>query len=125
MEDHDGVLEITDTRSCARAPGTVLTGLARAVCLACDTAPRPGNLAQIIGRDFGITATDDEIAAVVSQLLANRFVLAIDDRLVGLVVNGLGNDLTEFPFPGGSLVVDGLSGRRANEPMQSAAGPVK
>src|SRR5580658_10441299 len=98
MEDHDGVLDITDTRSCARAPGKVLTGLARAVCLACDTAPRPGNLAQIIGRDFGITATDDEIGAVVSQLLVDRFVLAMDDRLVGLVVNGPGNDLIEFPF---------------------------
>jgi ribosomal peptide maturation radical SAM protein 1 len=115
MEDHDGVLEITDTRSCARAPGKVLAGLARAVCLACDTAPRPGNLAQIIGRDFGITATDDEIGAVVSQLLADRFVLAMDDRLVGLVVNGPGNDLIEFPFPGGSLVVDGPSARQVGE----------
>src|SRR5580658_8683708 len=108
MEDHDGALEITDTRSCARAPGTVLTGLARAVCLACDTAPRPGNLAQIIGRDFGIMATDDEIAAVVSQLLADRFVLAIDGRLVGVILQGRppavpGDD----QFPGGSIVAGG------------------
>jgi ribosomal peptide maturation radical SAM protein 1 len=126
MEDHDGVLEITDTRSCARAPGKVLAGLARAVCLACDTAPRPGNLGQIIGRDFGITATDDEIAAVVSQLLADRFVLAIDDRLVGLVVEGrCWVERNENEFPGGHLALEGLSGRRVNEPMQSAAGPVK
>jgi ribosomal peptide maturation radical SAM protein 1 len=108
MEDHDGVLEITDTRSCARAPSTVLTGLARAVCLACDTAPRPGNLGQIIGRDFGITATDDEIDAVVSRLLADRFVLAIDGRLVGVILQGRppavpGDD----QFPGGSIVVGG------------------
>jgi ribosomal peptide maturation radical SAM protein 1 len=108
MEDHDGVLEITDTRSCARAPGKVLTGLARAVCLACETAPRPGNLGQIIGRDFGITATDDEIGAVVGELLADRFVLAIDGRLVGVILKGRPPAVPDDDqFPGGSLVMDG------------------
>jgi hypothetical protein len=63
---------------------------------------------------------------VVSQLLANRFVLAIDDRLVGLVVKGRRwVERNDTEFPGGHLALEGLSGRRVNEPTQSAAGPVK
>src|SRR6185312_6482163 len=48
MEDRAGVLEITDTRACARTSRQLLTGLSRAVLLACDSAPRPARLAEIV-----------------------------------------------------------------------------
>jgi hypothetical protein len=108
MEDRDGVLAITDSRSCARSARHVLTGLARAVCLACDDAPRPGKLPDIIGHDFGITATDDEIAAVTDKLISDRLVLAMDGRLVGLALRGslsVPSDMTQFP--GGHVYIEG------------------
>jgi len=116
MEDREGVLTITDSRSCARSDRHVLTGLARAVCLACDEAPRPGKLPGIIGRDFGLTATDDEIAAVTDRLISDRLVLAMDGRLVGLALRAKPAampDSTEFP--GGYFSVDGASIRIAAE----------
>jgi ribosomal peptide maturation radical SAM protein 1 len=112
MEDHDGVLEITDSRRRANSPRHVLTGLDRAVCLACDAAPRQGKLAEIIDRGFGVTATDDEIAEVVDRLLSDRLVLAIDGRLVGLALRG---PLPPLPaddqFPGGYVDVGQRPGR--------------
>ena len=44
-QDRAGVLEITDTRACARTSRQLLTGLSRAVLLACDSAPRPAHRA--------------------------------------------------------------------------------
>ena len=106
MEDHDGVLEITDTRSCARSPRHVLTGLTRAVCLACDAGPREGKLVAIIERDFDMTATDDEIADVTGKLLSDRLVLAMDGRLVGLALKGRAPALPDdTQFPGGYVTV--------------------
>jgi len=108
MDDREGVLTITDSRSCARSAPHVLTGLARAVCLACDEAPRPGKLPGIIGRDFGLTATDDEIAAVTDRLISDRLVLAMDGRLVGLALRGsipVPSDMTQFP--GGHVFIEG------------------
>ena len=109
MEDRAGVLEITDTRACARTPRQLLTGLARAVLLACDGAPRPARLAAIVSRDHGITARPDEIDAVVRKLLGDRLVLAMDERLVGLVLRAPVPD--HIPgyseFPGGGLVAAG------------------
>src|SRR5207245_3239210 len=87
MEDRAGVLEITDTRACARTPRQLLTGLSRAVLLACDNAPRPARLAEIVA-DGGITASQDEIDAVVRQLLDDRLVLSMDARMAGVVLNG-------------------------------------
>jgi hypothetical protein len=106
MEDRAGVLEITDTRACARTPRQLLTGLARAVLLACDSAPRPARLAGILSRDSGITASPDEIDAVVRKLRDDRLVLAMDDRLVGLVLHSpVPDHIPDYSeFPGGGLV---------------------
>jgi ribosomal peptide maturation radical SAM protein 1 len=102
MTDTGGVLAITDSRSCATAPRHVLSGLSRAVCLACDDAPRGAGLAGVAERDFGLTATEGQLAAVVARLLSDRLVLAIDGRLVGLALPA---DLPPYPaasdFPGG------------------------
>jgi hypothetical protein len=105
MEDRDGVLRITDTRSCARVPRHELTGLARAVLLACDNAPRQGRLAETIAKE-GLAATGDEIAGALDRLLADRLVLAIDGRLLGLALRA---PVPELPapdsFPGGYVDV--------------------
>jgi len=109
MEDRAGVLEITDTRACARTPRQLLTGLARAVLLACDDAPRPARLAAIVGREAGLAASADEIGAVVGRLLDDRLVLAMDDRLVSLVLTSPVPDrIPDYSeFPGGGLVAAG------------------
>jgi ribosomal peptide maturation radical SAM protein 1 len=106
MEDRAGVLEITDTRACARTSRQLLTGLARAVLLACDNAPRPGRLAGIVQREAGLVASQDEIDAVVRQLCDDRLVLPMDDRLVGLVLHSpLPEHIPDYSeFPGGGLV---------------------
>jgi ribosomal peptide maturation radical SAM protein 1 len=105
-QDRAGVLEITDTRACARTSRQLLTGLSRAVLLACDSAPRPARLAEIVRRDGGITASQDEIDAVVRKLRDDRLVLSMDDRLVGLVLPGpVPDHIPDYSeFPGGGLV---------------------
>ena len=109
MEDRAGVLEITDTRACARTPRQLLTGLARAVLLACDDAPRPARLAGIVSREAGLAASPDEIDAVVRRLLDDRLVLAMDDRLVSLVLpSPVPDRIPDYSeFPGGGLVAAG------------------
>ena len=109
MEDRAGVLEITDTRACARTPRQLLTGLSRAVLHACDSAPRPARLAEIVSREAGITASQDEIDAVVRKLREDRLVLSMDDRLVGVVLHSPVPDrIPDYSeFPGGGLVAAG------------------
>jgi ribosomal peptide maturation radical SAM protein 1 len=106
MEDRAGVLEITDTRACARTSRQLLTGLARAVLLACDSAPRPARLAGIVRREAGLPARQDEIDAVVRRLCDDRLVLPMDGRLVGLVLHGpVPGRIPDYSeFPGGGLV---------------------
>jgi ribosomal peptide maturation radical SAM protein 1 len=113
MEEHgDDVLEITDTRTRATAPLHVLTGLDRAVCLACDAAPRQGKLAEIIERDFGLTASESQIADVVTRLRSDRLILAIDGRLIGLALKGPVPALPDIDdFPGGHVSTGSPSGR--------------
>jgi magnesium-protoporphyrin IX monomethyl ester (oxidative) cyclase len=128
LEDRAGVLEITDTRACARTPRQLLTGLARAVLLACDNAPRPARLAELVRRDAGLTASQDEIDAVVRKLLDDRLVLAMDDRLVSLVLRGPVPDrIPDYSeFPGGGLVATpasgGLSATAASGGLLATAG---
>jgi hypothetical protein len=109
MEERAGVLEITDTRTCARTSRQLLTGLARAVLLACDDAPRPARLAELVSREAGLAAGQDEIDAVVRQLLDDRLVLAMDGRLVSLVLHSPVPDrIPDYSeFPGGGLVAAG------------------
>jgi hypothetical protein len=64
------VLAVTDTRSCSIQEYQELTGLERAVLLACDSAPRPSRLAQVVARDHGMTVTEDRIAGVIDRMLA-------------------------------------------------------
>ena len=106
MEDRAGVLEITDTRACARTSRQLLTGLSRAVLLACDSAPRPARLAEIVSRDAGITASQDEIDAIVRRLRDDQLVLSMDGRLVSIVLHSPVPDrIPDYSeFPGGGLV---------------------
>jgi ribosomal peptide maturation radical SAM protein 1 len=110
MTDRNGVIEITDTRRCARSPRHELAGLTRAVYLACDTAPRQGKLAEVLERDFGLTASEDEITDAVGRLQADRLILAVDGRLVSLALKTPVRPL--FPaeqFPGGHVSIEPLT----------------
>jgi ribosomal peptide maturation radical SAM protein 1 len=107
VEGGDGVLAITDSRGCATSGRHLLTGLARAVCLACAGAPRQGKLAEVVERDFGLAASAAEVAAVARTLTADRLVLPLDGRLVGLALRAPGGRLPPYPdytqFPGGHV----------------------
>lgn len=108
MTDRDGELRIVDSRSCAVTPRQKLRGLARAVALACDGAPRVEQLAAVVRRDHDPAADDDAVAEVLEGLLADKLVLRIDGRLVGLAIK---DTIPALPngtrFPGGH--VDGYA----------------
>jgi ribosomal peptide maturation radical SAM protein 1 len=109
--DGDGGMVVTDTRSCALQERRVLTGLDRALVLACDDAPRPNRLARIVSEDHGISATGDELAEAIDRLVSARFVLPVDGRLVGLVLDGSPASLAELSdFPGGRVVMTEAAG---------------
>jgi hypothetical protein len=105
-QDDGRELTVTDSRGCARAPRQVLTGLDRAVLLACDAAPRRAKLAEVLA------APPDQVADAVARLAADHLVLEIDGRLVGLALVGLppGGPVPRYPdhteFPGGHVFVD-------------------
>lgn len=104
MTDDDGVLDVVDTRACAVKAFWNLTGLDRAVLLACDHSPRPAGLAEIVRRDHAVTATDEEIAEAADRLVRAKLVLPIDGRLAPLVVNHSGAKLVNpRNFAGGEL----------------------
>lgn len=108
MDDRDGELVITDTRSCARRRRYALRGLDRAACLACDRAPRPGKLAEIIRREFGLAVTDDQLAPVIDRLVSDRLVLPVDNRLAGLALRAAPRPLpANLDFPGGYATAAG------------------
>ena len=104
MEDRGDELVITDTRSCARSGRHVLAGLARAVYLACDTAPRQDRLAAKVARDFGLTPAPGQIEAVVATLRADRLILDLDGKFISLALTG---SVPAYPdatqFPGGHV----------------------
>jgi ribosomal peptide maturation radical SAM protein 1 len=100
MEDYGDKLAITDSRSCARSGRHLLAGLARAVYLACDAAPRRDQLAAILARDYGVGAAADHVDDVVDALLVDRLVLGIDGRVVSLALPArvpAYPDYTQFP----------------------------
>jgi ribosomal peptide maturation radical SAM protein 1 len=116
MDDRGDDLVITDTRSCARSGRHVLSGLARAVYLACDAAPRRARLPAVLDRDFGRPASDAELAEITGPLLADRLVLELDGRLVSLALPG---PVPAYPgyaqFPGGHVT----AGPRARPDAES------
>ncbi|MBR7834302.1 RiPP maturation radical SAM C-methyltransferase [Actinospica durhamensis] len=102
MADEEGELDVVDTRECAVKGFWSLTGLDRAVLLACDGSPRPERVGAVVERDYGITATAEQITETVRRLVEAKLILPIDDRLVGLAVNGAG-ERTPAEFPGGRI----------------------
>ncbi|MEU0407375.1 RiPP maturation radical SAM C-methyltransferase [Streptomyces griseorubiginosus] len=105
LADSGERVTILDTRGCAVRRRTVLTGLDRAVLLACDNAPRPAGLPGILARDHGIEATEEAVTAATDRLVADRLVLPIDGRLLGLPVRGAIPPLPPTArFPGGHVL---------------------
>jgi ribosomal peptide maturation radical SAM protein 1 len=104
MQDRDGKLSIIDSRDCATTQHRMLTGVIRAVCLACDAAPRSDKIAERVRTDFGLDASDGAVEEACQQLIADGLVLPIDDRLVGLALQGTLPPVPDYyNFPGGSV----------------------
>lgn len=102
MVEHGDELEVLDTRGIALQFRTVLRGLLRAVCLACNAAPLRRRLVQILSEQYCIQAGENEVDSAVEELLSRRFLLAIDDRLITLAIEGSLPPLPELDeFPGG------------------------
>jgi radical SAM superfamily enzyme YgiQ (UPF0313 family) len=108
MRDEHDHLDLTDSRSCARQPRYRLDGLARAVYLACDGAPRRARLAETVRAQVP-AATGDQVAGVVARLLADRLLLEIDGRLIALALpmsgpaSGTAAPPDHTQFPGGHV----------------------
>ena len=100
MADEGDHIQLTDTRGCATQSRHVLAGLAREVYLACDAAPRRARLATILP-----AATEEQLAAVTAQLLADRLVIELDGRLIALALPASGAAATpdHTQFPGGHV----------------------
>ena len=104
MEDRDGMLTIIDSRRCAVESRARLTGLTRAVYLACDNAPKPDRVATAVRGDFGIDATDAEVDSVLADLDRRRLVLHIDGRVLALAVRHPAPPVPSWrDFPGGQV----------------------
>jgi ribosomal peptide maturation radical SAM protein 1 len=102
MQDDGRRVVVHDSRGIASQFTTRLTGLARAVLLACDGAPPRARLADVLAREHGVTAPARRIDAAVDSLVARHFLLAMDGRLVALPVRGELPPLPTFrEFPGG------------------------
>ena len=115
VKEHRGLLDVIDTRSCARALRHRLGGLDRAVYEACERAPRPAQIAATVRTSFDPGVTNAEVDEAIVRLTEAKLVLPIDGRLLAL---GLREPVAAFPsssqFPGGNNVngtQDG--GRRA------------
>ncbi|WP_328771873.1 RiPP maturation radical SAM C-methyltransferase [Streptomyces sp. NBC_00286] len=128
MTDVDGELHILDTRRCAERTRMRLTGVARAVVLACDAAPRPAKLREILRRDHDLDVAQATIDAAVESLVERRLLLEIDDRLVTLAIPGTIPSLpTGRDFPGGFVdafraTQDSARARRAEGAEDTAQG---
>lgn len=130
MEDRDDLLCLTDTRGCSGSVQRHLKGLARAVYLACDNAPRPDRLADAVRKHYDPTASDREVRETVEELVAERLVIRIDGRLLGLAVRGAIPALPgrqEYPggcvrYPGARPAAKEPSTRSAHEAAPSVAG---
>ena len=104
IEDDGNASEIFDTRTCAVSIKTRLTGLKRAIYLACDGAPLEKNLPEIMRQDYNLSFSDREFDDAIEELKKLKLVLAIDERLVALAVSGSLPTLDgRHDFPGGHI----------------------
>jgi len=98
VADDGAALAVEDTRSLAAERRCELTGLDRAVYLACEEAPAAARVASIVA------APEGDVAAAVDRLRARHLLLAVDRRLLAL---GLRPPVPPLPevgdFPGGTI----------------------
>jgi ribosomal peptide maturation radical SAM protein 1 len=106
MTDQDGALDVIDSRRCAESPRTRLSGLDRAVYLACDNGPRPGRVGAIVRGEYGLEATDEQVARSVDELCRRKLLLAMDGRVLSLAVMEPAPAMPDLAqFPGGQVDV--------------------
>ncbi|HYH79112.1 MAG TPA: RiPP maturation radical SAM C-methyltransferase [Longimicrobium sp.] len=102
VDDDGRSLRFVDTRACAPEPAPRLTGAAREVYLACETAPPRERLAGWLEREQGSVFTAEELEPIVEDLLRRRLVMEADGKLVALALRGAIPALPRASeFPGG------------------------
>lgn len=104
VADDGTTLDVRDTRSSAATPLLRLTGLDRAVYLACEEAPLERGLAAAAAKKAAIPVDEGEVAAIAGRLKRSLLVLPLDGRLVAL---GVRRPVPALPlrreFPGGTI----------------------
>ncbi len=98
VEDDGGALTIEDTRALASRRSCELTGLDRAVYLACEEAPAAARVASMVAD------TEKAVAAAIARLQECHLLLAVDRRLLALGLRAPVPPLPEVrDFPGGTI----------------------
>lgn len=102
----DGV-EVTDTRAVATAPTHRLDALESAVLARCDDAPPEAGFVARAARELELTESDVE--RVLDRLLADRLVVRLDRRYLGLPLQDPVGPLRRLDeFPGGTIAIPDL-----------------
>jgi magnesium-protoporphyrin IX monomethyl ester (oxidative) cyclase len=84
--DQDGALVIDDTRPCAVAPRTVLSGLASTVYRRCHKPTAFADLLAHLQNDGPLSPSEAEVRAAVDDLSLRRLLLACSGKLLSLAL---------------------------------------
>lgn len=87
-DDDGSTLRFLDTRPCAPARRTELTGLAREIYLACDSSIQPETLVGKFTGGDAPKATVQEARRIVEDLIARKLVLHVHGRILALACLG-------------------------------------
>ena len=87
-DDDGSTLRFLDTRPCAPARRTELTGLAREIYLACDSSIQPETLVGKFTGGDAPKATLQEARRIVEDLIARKLVLHVHGRILALACLG-------------------------------------
>lgn len=103
MTDNLETLAIADSRPCAAQAQHLLSGLARAVYLNCDSGQSFAGLMRTLDSQ-AIEADEASVNAIVDQLLQNKLMVKISGKLLSLAVNKTDASLAGLAeFPGGHI----------------------
>lgn len=105
MEDYNEKLIVTDTRKCRSAETHILTGLSRAICLACHVALTERKLHRQVKTDFGIEATYMAVEKVLSELIEKKLLLKLESYYISLPLLGKPQPLPSWVHqPAGRII---------------------
>lgn len=86
MQDRTDYLVMTDTRPCAKMSMCFLKGMARALCLICDTPRSFAFLMEEMERSCG-KVSEDEVMECIDYLTDNRYLVNVSGQYLTLAIN--------------------------------------